>query len=81
MGCGVGSVNALAYLGPRPRALAVKRHSSAAGNSPRTCALARGHPHHPQPSHAERNPSTQPLTFMRTEPFSAKGGSLAVAAG
>ena len=44
---------------------AVKRHSSAAGNSPRTCALARGHPHHPKPSHAERNPSTQPLTYMR----------------
>jgi hypothetical protein len=44
---------------------AVKRHSSAAGNSPRTCALARGHPHQPKRSHAERNPSTQPLTFMR----------------
>ena len=44
---------------------AVKRHSSAAGNSPRTCALAGGHPHQPQPSHAARNPSTQPLTFMR----------------
>jgi hypothetical protein len=37
------------------------RHSSAAGINPRTCALARGHPHHPKPSHAERNPSTQPL--------------------
>ena len=25
----------------------VKQHSSAAGTSPKTCALARGHPHHP----------------------------------